>query len=338
MATFNSERSLELVLKSIRQQDYPKNKIEILIIDGGSTDNTLEISKRYKCKIFNNPKTDQVYGKFLGYRKAKGKYMLLIDSDEVLSDRKSIKNKVISILTNPSVQVAISTGLKKPSSYPDINYYLNEFGDPFSYFMYRNSKDPLFFLKQMKKQYTVVYEDKDRAVFDFRGDFEPPFIELTAMAVMVNREYIKKNFPQVFVKPPEHTHLFYLLNSKENLFAIMKHDPVIHYSVSTLSGYLRKIRSRITSNIYATGMGIAGFSGREVYHSENFKIKKYLFLIYAGSLFLPIIDGIFLTLTRRRLVYLIHPLLTYYTVILILFFYTRKLFGVKTKLYTYGGK
>ena len=45
--TYNSEKTLEKSLKSIREQSFNQEEIEILIIDGGSTDNTLEIAKKH---------------------------------------------------------------------------------------------------------------------------------------------------------------------------------------------------------------------------------------------------------------------------------------------------
>lgn len=42
MPTFNSSKTLEECLLSIRKQDY-SGRIIITIIDGGSTDNTLDI-------------------------------------------------------------------------------------------------------------------------------------------------------------------------------------------------------------------------------------------------------------------------------------------------------
>ncbi len=41
--TLNSARTLKDCLDSIAIQDYPKDKIEIIIADGGSTDDTMAI-------------------------------------------------------------------------------------------------------------------------------------------------------------------------------------------------------------------------------------------------------------------------------------------------------
>ena len=48
MSSFNSEKTIEESIQSILNQDY-KN-IEFLIVDDGSTDNTLRIMKKLKDK------------------------------------------------------------------------------------------------------------------------------------------------------------------------------------------------------------------------------------------------------------------------------------------------
>lgn len=49
--TKNSEKTLNECLKSLKNQDYPKNKYEIIIADDHSKDDTLKIAKKYKVKI-----------------------------------------------------------------------------------------------------------------------------------------------------------------------------------------------------------------------------------------------------------------------------------------------
>jgi len=44
--TYNGDRILEEYLEGIFSQDYPKDKIEIIFGDGGSTDGTLKIIEK----------------------------------------------------------------------------------------------------------------------------------------------------------------------------------------------------------------------------------------------------------------------------------------------------
>ena len=46
--TWNVERTIQKVLDSIREQDYPKKLIDIIAVDGNSTDNTEKIIKSFE--------------------------------------------------------------------------------------------------------------------------------------------------------------------------------------------------------------------------------------------------------------------------------------------------
>ena len=77
--TLNCSSFLNLCLDSIINQNYPKELIEILIIDGGSTDNTVEIAKNYTEKIFYNPLRTGEAGKAVGIKKACNEIIALIN-------------------------------------------------------------------------------------------------------------------------------------------------------------------------------------------------------------------------------------------------------------------
>ncbi|MEM7815331.1 MAG: glycosyltransferase family 2 protein [Candidatus Aenigmatarchaeota archaeon] len=79
--TRNSGATLEKCLESVRKQTY--KKMEIIVVDSYSTDNTQQIAKRYGANFLS------YNGKLLGARKlgavkSKGKYVLLLDSDQIL--------------------------------------------------------------------------------------------------------------------------------------------------------------------------------------------------------------------------------------------------------------
>lgn len=55
ITTFNNEQTIDECLKSIFRLNYPKNLIEVILVDGASKDKTLEIARNYPIKIISEP-------------------------------------------------------------------------------------------------------------------------------------------------------------------------------------------------------------------------------------------------------------------------------------------
>lgn len=82
--TLNSERVLGRCLESIAAQSYPRDLIEIVIADGGSTDATLTTARQYTDKIHTNPGKTGEAGKAVALAHARGDVVAFIDSDNIL--------------------------------------------------------------------------------------------------------------------------------------------------------------------------------------------------------------------------------------------------------------
>jgi len=93
-ATLNAARVLENCLGSIARQDYPKNKIEVIIADGGSTDDTLSIIRKFKIRVVDNPLKTSEAGKAVGVKQATGDLVAFIDSDNILPVKDWFKKMV----------------------------------------------------------------------------------------------------------------------------------------------------------------------------------------------------------------------------------------------------
>ena len=81
----NEEKFIGRCLDSIIAQDYPKDKIEVLVIDGRSTDRTREVVKGYIQKypfirLLDNPKRITPVAMNIGIKGAKGDYILILSS------------------------------------------------------------------------------------------------------------------------------------------------------------------------------------------------------------------------------------------------------------------
>lgn len=336
IATYNSEKTLEKTLKSIVKQTYPKNKIEVLIIDGGSKDRTLAIAKKYKSKIIPNPKVDFISGKHIAFLQAKGKYLLYLDSDEILESKRSLDIKHFAFLDNKNVKAVMPSGYKSPHNVSPINDYINEFGDPFSYFIYKDSKGFQHLIKDWIRKYNFIVNNENYVIFDFKRSVYLPQIELFSGGCMIDLQFIKTKFPILKKDSTLIPHLFYILMQNNNFLATTKQDNTIHYSCESFQKFLKKISSRIKNNVFLNSIGKGGYRGREQFLSERFRFKKYLFIPYSIFLIFPLYDGSTLAITRKNVVYLLHIYLCLYTSYFILYYYGIKFLGINPKIKTWG--
>jgi glycosyltransferase involved in cell wall biosynthesis len=83
--TFNGEKYIAQAIESVLwQEGVSPDDIEILIVDDGSTDSTVEIAKRYSCRIIEIGKNLGVANaRNEGIRQAKGEFISFLDQDDV---------------------------------------------------------------------------------------------------------------------------------------------------------------------------------------------------------------------------------------------------------------
>lgn len=98
---YNAEKYISKCLESILRQSY-KN-IELLLLNDGSSDNSLKIIKEYAkkynfIKIFTHKNKGVGFTRNIGIKNAKGRYIVFVDSDDFIDENyiemllKSIKN------------------------------------------------------------------------------------------------------------------------------------------------------------------------------------------------------------------------------------------------------
>ncbi len=110
---FNEEKGIAKTLDSIIGLNYPKDKIEILVVDDGSIDKTLEIAKRFsqedsRIRVFSKKNGGKYTALNLGIRKAKYPFIATVDADSYL-EKESLKNAVQVFGENKEVKAVIST-------------------------------------------------------------------------------------------------------------------------------------------------------------------------------------------------------------------------------------
>jgi cellulose synthase/poly-beta-1,6-N-acetylglucosamine synthase-like glycosyltransferase len=77
---YNEERYIQACLNSVLEQDYPRDRYEVIVADGGSTDRTRTIVEAFTAthpnvRLIDNPRRTQASGLNLGIRASRGEYI-----------------------------------------------------------------------------------------------------------------------------------------------------------------------------------------------------------------------------------------------------------------------
>lgn len=129
---FNEEAHVAKCLDSLLKIEYPENKLEIMVIDNGSTDSSAEIVRTYPVQYTLLPgvKVGAVRNK--GAEIASGSIFVFIDGDCVV-DPGWLK-RAISILTCENMDaVGGLAGLRNNPNWIEANWILEQPGNPFVY-------------------------------------------------------------------------------------------------------------------------------------------------------------------------------------------------------------
>jgi glycosyltransferase involved in cell wall biosynthesis len=101
MPTLNAEALLDNVLGSIARQNYPQDRIEIILADAHSTDRTRDIAKKYGALVLDDDGKNMEEGKRLALRHATGDYVLFVDADNEITQADYLQLAVQALQKNP---------------------------------------------------------------------------------------------------------------------------------------------------------------------------------------------------------------------------------------------
>lgn len=114
--TLNCAANLERCLSSIERQEY-RGEITVLVIDGGSSDGTVEIAHRFRADVHIQ---EGIYpfgldgARNLGLRLGSGNYHWFVDSDNAIVESNALQDLVAPFSSELPVRVSMASPLPEP--------------------------------------------------------------------------------------------------------------------------------------------------------------------------------------------------------------------------------
>lgn len=311
-ATFNSGRTLRQCLKAVRDQDYPQEKVEILLGDGGSTDNTLEIAGDYRAKVIPISKDKQhaEYNRGVAFNAVTGELVLILDHDNFLPYRTWLKEMVAPLLENPEMVATETCYYDYNPSYGLVDRYLVLLAvtEPLPYYLGKADRLP-----QTVKTWVNLGRSSDRGsyyVVEFERD--PRKIpSIGTNACLMRRQLVVDNAD---VRPEYHYPIDVMVDvimKGHNQFGFVKNS-VIHLTNS--GGFLTYLRRRL---MFAERYHFLDRSKRRwsvVMKGDEWGVIKYVF--FSLTLVKPTIDAVRGYMKIHDVAWFINPLICFATTII----------------------
>ena len=252
----NEEKYIKDFLESVLSNDYPKEFMEILIIDGKSTDNTLsfvkDFSQKYAfIKLFINEKQTTPIALNIGVRNSTGDFIIRLDVHTKIPTNyfsKLISSAVKLMADNVGTVVITDVKNKTPKSLSIKKVLSNKFGVGNSYFRIG--------IDEIKEVDTVPFGCFRKEVFEKVGLFNE---DLDRDQDIELNKRIKKNGGRIFLVP--HIHSTY---------------------------FARETYSALAANNFSTGM----WNILTVYITkrlDSMSLRHFIPLIFLLSILMPLI-------------------------------------------------
>jgi glycosyltransferase involved in cell wall biosynthesis len=302
--TYNGNRVIDEYLKNIFEQDYPKNKIEIILADGGSTDKTLEIIDGYRKKFpgiirfMKNPRQFSIgkgNGMDMATRKARGEIVVQMDQDNILVQRDWLKNMIKILVDNPDI-TGVQSRLFIPEKSSATDKYVNAIGieDPFAVNYSLNAQivlNPEKFKYDKEGKFFTYVVNKDN--FYYAGD--------NGFVIR------KKDFLDTGGYTQDIDNFYRMaLSGRKYKIAVPKDIRLYHKTTTSLNHMIKK-------RVYYIGHYLLkNYGERDFYwwdKRNSFKQNfKFVSNVLSNLLFIPgLIKGVSMAAREKKSFWLIHP-------------------------------
>jgi len=194
----------EKALKALRSQDYPKNLIEHIVMDAGSTNGAIELAKKYGCQVYVHSELleEELARASLGFKKAKGEILLIIQSDNIVTSKDWIMRMVEPFLDNKNIFCTYCAHYSYEKNMSATTRYGALIGanDPLISPFFLDKIEKVAMTQKVYNKGEIINETKDYYVVKFNKDNFPPLGDNGQMVLKSVMDKVNKD-------PKEYLHL-----------------------------------------------------------------------------------------------------------------------------------
>jgi len=309
--TLNAGKLLRGCLDSIKSQEYPQNKVEIMVVDGGSTDDTLELAKQFNCRIVHNPRKLCGPGVALGILEARNDLNIFFAADNRLAGTNWLK-LMIKPFTDSQGVVGASGPFVVDRNDISLNRYFSWVeSSPFHYFLCVNEASR----KLYEHTYDIMEETPEYKILRMTVE-KFPILGL-ANGFVLGRAILKDKGSNggLLLNVVEKA----LSEDLDDILPVVKmiergykiayvsEGGVYHYHLENYQQFLQKYRWKIRNNI----LGGLAYTNLRSYLSRQRKLKERLWILYSFSIIWPLLDAAHQLKRDRDIAWLHHPVICF---------------------------
>lgn len=305
--TFNEEDNITSCLQSIFKQNYPKEKLEVFVVDDNSTDRTLEKVKKYDVKVIKHNSKDPEVAKKLAFQKSSGDFFIYFDADIHLRG-KNWFNEMLKPLLEDKTIAASFTRYYSDSHSTSLERFLNL--DPLQL-------DPIYQYFTPSLYELVLEKRSGYVILSYSPERIPPAglclhrKELIAPHLQGARRFLELDL------------LVDLVEQGNTNFAYVPETGLYHHHVQGFFELMKK-RSRNVTSVYLKDNQTRKYRW---FNLSTFKglLKVLLWIVWANLLLPSVIRGLYRSLRCKNMVALYEPFVSLFiTDIIVLSFLTNK--------------
>lgn len=300
----NGGNKLKNCLKQISKQDYPKELLETLLVDGGSIDNSKELAKQYGARFIKGGFPDNMEARrHVGTVKAENEIIAFIDTDNYLPTHDWLRRMVEPLVNNKKIFAAETLHYQYNKKDVLFNRYCALFGvnDPVAFYLGKADRMPHFY-----SSWHQSGEVKDRGSY-LEIKFGEDLPTVGCNGFLIRRDILIKSL----TKPESFFHIdsiYDLVQQGFNRIAFVK-TTITH---DTSDSFRNLVRKRI--NYYSNhGLALGGERRYRVYNPGNSSdnVRILLYVIYTLTLIKPLFDSMRGFVRKPDIAWFLHPIVCF---------------------------